>query len=190
LGENQGVGCDRNDGNMDRRKGLGEMGREGTKGVQMDDTRGSKGGKEGKAKGGIWLRIRRGLEGEGEGWKEEGLIVREVKWNKETWSVGAVYIKDNVRRIMGRIKGKAEERRGEIGWIVGGDFNARTGEMGALEDGEEGRERKSKDKVINKQGEELIKWVEEEGWGIMNGTKKGDREGEVTFTGGRGGTVI
>jgi len=147
-------------------------------------------GKKGRAKGGIWLGIRKGLEGEGEGWEEEGLIVREVKWNKETWKVGAVYIKDNVRRIMGRIKGKAEERRGETGWIVGGDFNARTGERGALEDGEEGRERKSKDKVINKQGEELIKWVEEEGWGIMNGAKEGDREGEVTFTGGRGETVI
>jgi len=44
----------------------------------------------------------------------------------------------------------------------------------------------SKDKVINKMGEELIKWVEEEGWGIINGAKEGDEEREMTFTGGRG----
>jgi len=125
-------------------------------------------GKKGRAKGDIWLGIRRGLEGEGEGWEEEGLIVKDVKWNKETWNVGTVYIKDNVRMVMEGIKGKVEERRGETGWIVGGDFNARTGEKGALEDGKEGRERRSKDKVINKQEEELIRWVEEEGWGIMN----------------------
>jgi len=70
-------------------------------------------GKKGRAKGGIWLGIRRGLEGEEEGWEEEGLIVREVKWNKETWNVGTVYIKDNVRMIMEAIKGKVEERQGE-----------------------------------------------------------------------------
>ncbi|TGZ45977.1 Uncharacterized protein DBV15_12580, partial [Temnothorax longispinosus] len=62
-------------------------------------------------------------------------------------------------------------------WIVGGDFNARTGEKGALEDGEEGIEKKSKDKMINRQGKGLIRWVEEEGWGIMNGTKEGDEKG-------------
>jgi len=44
--------------------------------------------------------------------------------------------------------------------------------------------RVSKNKVINKMGEELIRWVEEEGWGIMNGAKEGDEEREMTFTGG------
>jgi len=102
-------------------------------------------GKKGRAKGDIWLGIRRGLEGEGKRWEEEGLIVRDVKWNKETWNVGTVYIKDNVRMIMEAIKGKVEERQGETGWIVGGNFNARTGKKGALKDGEEGRERRSKD---------------------------------------------
>lgn len=36
----------------------------------------------------------------------------------------------------------------------------------------------------------MLRWVGEEGWGIINGVKEGDREGEVTFTGGRGETVI
>lgn len=52
------------------------------------------------------------------------------------------------------------------------------------EDGEEGREKVSKDKVskdkvINRLGVELVevvKWVEEEGWGIINGVKEGDKE--------------
>lgn len=42
--------------------------------------------------------------------------------------------------------------------------------------------RRSLDKTINRQGEE--------GWGIMNGAKEGDKKGEVTFIGGRGETVI
>lgn len=45
-------------------------------------------------------------------------------------------------------------------------------------------------KMINRRGEELLKWVEEEGWGIINGAKEGDREREMTFIGGRGETVI
>lgn len=36
----------------------------------------------------------------------------------------------------------------------------------------------------------MVKWVEREGCGIMNGAKKGDKEGEMTFTGGREETVI
>ncbi|TGZ32512.1 Uncharacterized protein DBV15_12731 [Temnothorax longispinosus] len=65
----------------------------------------------------------------------------------------------------------------------GGDFNARTGEKGALKNGKEGAERKLKNKMINR-------WMEEKEWKIMNGAKKGDEEGEVTFTGKRGETVI
>lgn len=41
-----------------------------------------------------------------------------------------------------------------------------------MEDREERRERVSKDKIINRQGVELIKWVEEERWDIMNRVKK------------------
>lgn len=67
-------------------------------------------------------------------------------------------------------RGGGEERR--EGVDSEGDFNARTGERGAIEEREEGRERVSKDKLINKQGEELVRWVEEERWGIINGVKE------------------
>lgn len=52
------------------------------------------------------------------------------------------------------------------------------------------RERKSNDKVVNREREELLRWMGEEGWGIMNEAKEGDGEGEMTFTGGRGETMI
>ncbi|KMQ85710.1 hypothetical protein RF55_15573 [Lasius niger] len=49
---------------------------------------------------------------------------------------------------------------------------------------------KSKDKKINKEGRKLVKELEEAGWSILNGNIIGDEEGEYTFTGGRGDTVI
>jgi len=36
----------------------------------------------------------------------------------------------------------------------------------------------------------LVNFLEEKGWGILNGCTKGDEEGEYTFTGGKGNTVI
>lgn len=60
---------------------------------------------------------------------------------------------------------------------------------------EEGRERKDKrrklrDKKVNKEGKRLIDFIEGRGWIILNGTIKGDEEGEYTYKGGRGETVI
>lgn len=53
------------------------------------------------------------------------------------------------------------------------------------EDKEKERKRASKDKVINRQEIELVKWVEKEEWGIMNGVKKENKEGKMTFTEGK-----
>lgn len=50
-----------------------------------------------------------------------------------------------------------DEKSGENGWIIGGDFNVRTGKKGALENGEKGIRRRSSDKMINKQREKLLK---------------------------------
>lgn len=43
---------------------------------------------------------------------------------------------------------------------------------------------------INGEGKKLIKFVEENGWGILNGCTRGDEEEEYSFTGGKGNTVI
>lgn len=36
----------------------------------------------------------------------------------------------------------------------------------------------------------MVDFLEERGWRIFNGNVRGDEEGEYTFTGGRGNTVI
>lgn len=59
--------------------------------------------------------------------------------------MGTLYIRENMMKILEKVKGEAEERKGVKGWI-GGDFIARMREREALEDGEEGRERVSKNR--------------------------------------------
>lgn len=75
--------------------------------------------------------------------------------------------------------------------IINGDFNARTARGGGLwsSDGER-EERKSKDEGENKEGREMLKWMEENGIGIGNGATKGDEEGQWTYVGARGCTTI
>lgn len=36
----------------------------------------------------------------------------------------------------------------------------------------------------------MLEWVEERGWCLANGTKWGDEEGEFTYVGARGASVI
>lgn len=111
--------------------------------------------KRGRAAGGILMEVRRGLEGREEIVEGEGLMIREVKWKGEIWKVGTVYIRENVEKIMKKVKEEVDKRMGEKGWILEGDFKSRTGKEGAIE--EEGTRRRSLDKIINKQEEELIK---------------------------------
>lgn len=79
----------------------------------------------------------------------------------------------------------------EYSLIVGGDFNARTAKEGCLIAMDEKEEkRNSKDKKINKEGEKLIKMIGERGWNILNGNIYGDEEGEYTYLGPQGNSVI
>lgn len=132
------------------------------------------------------MGIRKGLKRSKKGVMEECLMMEEVKWGEERWKVGVVYVGGRVENVLGRIREEIKKTEGETSWIVGGDFNARTLEMRALKDGEEGVRKMSKDKVINRQREKLIKWLGEKGWGA----KKDDKEGEMTFTGWRGESII
>jgi len=50
--------------------------------------------------------------------------------------------------------------------------------------------RNSKDKKSNREGRRLVEMLEETGWSILNGNIKGDEDGEYTYTGSRGNTVI
>lgn len=69
------------------------------------------------------------------------------------------------------------------------DFNVRTGREG-WSYMEEERRRNSRDVIVNGEGRKLCKFLGEMGWGILNGEMKGDEEGEWTYVGGRGESVI
>lgn len=58
--------------------------------------------------------------------------------------------------------------------IKGGDFNARTAEKGKLiwDGEEEGNRRYSKDKIMNKQGIDLLENIEKMKLGLLNGNKE------------------
>lgn len=67
--------------------------------------------------------------------------------------------------------------------IVGGDFNARTADKGGKIEGFEEKEerRKVKDVIMNDEGKKLLRWLSENGMGIINGNTEGDEEGEYTY---------
>lgn len=74
--------------------------------------------------------------------------------------------------------------------IVGGDFNIRIGEEGGWDEQIGECNRKSKDKVIGLRARKLIDLVSEVGGRILNGASEGDMEGEYTYVGARGSSVI
>lgn len=87
-----------------------------------------------------------------------------------------------------------EREEEEVEILIGGDFNARMkregGEAGEGMGGGENGERNLKDGKINSEGRRLWKFIRERGWSILNGNIRGDEEGEWTYTGERGDTVI
>jgi len=74
---------------------------------------------------------------------------------------------------------------------IGGDFNARIGKEGKRIEGEEDEEswRNSKDEEVNNEGRELLDLVNR-GWDIANGNMRGDENGELTYIGGKGESVV
>ncbi|KAJ3665058.1 hypothetical protein Zmor_000572 [Zophobas morio] len=81
--------------------------------------------------------------------------------------------------------------KGEEKILMRGDFNARLGDKGTrIKDKEKGEKRESKDKANNKERKILWKIIEEMGWEILNGNKEGDEEGEWTYVGAKGESII
>ncbi|XP_033313499.1 uncharacterized protein LOC117212657 [Bombus bifarius] len=93
--------------------------------------------------------------------------------------------KGHGKKIEERVDGREEEVV-----IIGGDWNARTGEEAGPINEDLGKEknRRSKGKTINMEGRTLLKYLEERGWTVINGR---DKEGEErTYIGERGNSVI
>lgn len=121
--------------------------------------------------------------------KFRSLQERRVIIQGKIWRIITVYSKDMKKtrsNIEEMVEATEEERL-----IIGGDFNARTEKGGSFCDEVIEREiRKSKDKVTNTEGVRLLEMVEKNGWEILNGNMEGDEEGEFTFIGAQGNSVI
>lgn len=77
--------------------------------------------------------------------------------------------------------------------MVVGDLNGRIGEYGGkwqLKNDNLREERKTKDKITNKNGEEVIEFIKELNLDVINGRTGGDRAGEFTFINKNGQSVI
>lgn len=123
--------------------------------------------------------------------EEEGIVVTRVRGKEDKRSVIiiTIYATRNWEVVKKEIDRIVEENKGEY-IVIGGDFNARIGTEGGNDEEGWSTVRKSKDKVINNRGRELIDLVGEIGGNIMNGTSRGDREGEYTYIGERGSSTI
>lgn len=156
-------------------------------------------GGRGKASAGILVGKRKGWGGNN--WEiiennEEGILhiklkkkrCKNVLGNLNTINIIAVYNSIH-RKDIGEIITKMTNEYERGGVIVGGDFNIRIGELGG--EGEEwGVTRKSKDKTIGNGGTKFIDKMLEGGLNVLNGKTEGDWEGEYTYVGARGSTVI
>ncbi|XP_025262551.1 golgin subfamily A member 6-like protein 22 [Camponotus floridanus] len=156
--------------------------------------------KKGRAKGGIILGIRRGLmDAQRRLRATEEVIAVEVKKKEKTYRIIVTYMNEKKKENWKEIKKVLEDNERTI-TIIGGDFNARIGEEeGWLEEEEtfnlrsemeKERNRKSRDKTVNKEGEKMLEEVRNNGLYITNGNMNGDEEGEFTYIGPRGMTTI
>ncbi|XP_066593188.1 golgin subfamily A member 6-like protein 22 [Prorops nasuta] len=149
--------------------------------------------RKGRAKGGILIGVREELGGkeEGEEGRHEGIMEIGIKIEEEEWRIIALYVGKGMRSIEEGIKRAIERGQGKR-CLVGGDWNARIGELGG--EGEEGEEmeekRRSKDKVVNAEGMRMMDIIGEMGMEVWNGKVEGDREGEFTYVGHMGRSVI
>jgi len=151
--------------------------------------------KKGRAMGGMILGIKKDLVGqkEEEGREVEGLITGRINYGRGNLRVVGVYVNKDMERKLEELKEWMEEKEKGVRTLIGEDFNARAGdERGRIEgeDWEGSKYRRSKDKKINGDRKRLIDCVRERGWWILNGGIRGDEEGNWTYTGSRGESVI
>lgn len=118
----------------------------------------------------------------------EGIMHIKVREEAEEIRIFTVYNSTYGREI-GEVLAKELESYENDNIIIGGDFNIRIGEKGGDEE-EGGIQRKSKDKTVGNGSSSFMEILQGEGFNVLNGRTKGDWEGEYTYVGARGSTVI
>lgn len=146
--------------------------------------------RKGRAMGGIVVGIKRGItvEKHREG-EREGIMEKVVRLGKDRWRMAGVYVRGDMEEKLGVMRSWMEKEG--VRTLIGGDFNARTGRLGGRvgeEEEEEGR--MSKDEKVNGEGRLLVRRLEEVGWSIFNGGVEGDLEGNWTYVGAGGQSVM
>jgi len=115
----------------------------------------------------------------------------ELVVDKECMAIISVYGEQGGKKLTERLEEmlKVEE---EEDIIIGGDFNLRLGNLGRKEGEEEIMDSQSKDTCIGNggRGRGFKDWISEKGWKILNGGTEGNWEGEFTYVGARGSSVI
>lgn len=155
--------------------------------------------KKGRARGGIITGVKRNMQ-EIDSSNQvdiEGVQERNIRMGRKEWKFLTVYNNQRLEEVTNTINNIMAETEGkEVGVVISGDFNARIGEVEVLgadmeeEFWKKTTRRKSKDKVNNKEGRKLVEWINGNELNILNGRYEGDEEGEYTYTGYRGATVI
>ncbi|XP_029176468.1 cilia- and flagella-associated protein 251-like [Nylanderia fulva] len=152
--------------------------------------------RKGRAMGGIITGVRKGIRIEGKGRTDKGgMLEVMIEREGERWRLVGVYINGDLEEKLEEMNEWMEEEGDRVRTIIGGDFNARTGNLGGgivmgEDEGEEGKGRKSKDTKVNGEGRRLVEKLKERGWAIMNGGVTGDEEGGWTYMGPKGRSVI
>ena len=151
--------------------------------------------KKGRAIGGIVTGVKRELNEFSEGLiNKQNVQERRVELDGKTYRFITIYSKAEDEEDIWKILREDIQDWEECAIMVGGDFNARIGENGAwcedyIEEDEHDK-RPSQDRVFNLRGRKLLEECEEKGWYVLNGNVVGDKNGNYTYIGDRGASVI
>ncbi|KYN27961.1 hypothetical protein ALC57_02628 [Trachymyrmex cornetzi] len=127
--------------------------------------------KKGRAMGGMIMGIRRELYVGERGRREmEGMMTGVINVGESRVRVMRVYINMD---LQSKLEGMTE-------WMEGREEGVKTVIITEEIEGEEVEERRSKNSKVNKEGRKLVGFIRE----------KGDEQGNWTYTGGRGESVI
>ena len=158
---------------------------------------GKKEHKKGRAMGGFLIGINKK-------WKvekiilaervEDGLIKSQIRYGNKPLTIWSVYNSGSPEAIWQHLEEWDFLEEGIM--LIGGDLNIRIGKEGnargmdCIWDKSRDKSRDSKDKVLGNGWRRMVDFVDSKAWVILNGYKKGDYEGEFTYIGSRGSTVI